>query len=198
MPAPWRGIDAPSRHTRLVMRPESRLGRGRRRPAPGPAGEPVPVGAVRLLRRRRRRGLDRVQHPRQGLRRQLPFMINDRGGQGKGGGRPVSQPVKRGIVWRSFAELNGAVLAAPKDICAGHSVGAVGGRWRSHHVRPRLRQIAPRNYAKQFRALQSFPRPPTCPVPGKMAPVPGSWHRPGTCARKLAPPGGRRMSASVL
>ena len=49
-------------------------------------------------------------------------------------GRPVStcpaQPwnVRRGDKWRSFAELNGAVLAAPKDICAGHSVGAVGGR----------------------------------------------------------------------
>src|SRR5664280_3234545 len=27
------------------------------------------------------------------------------------------------------------------------------GRWRRHYVRPRLRQIAPRNYAKQFRAL---------------------------------------------
>ncbi len=38
----------------------------------------------------------------------------------------------------------------------------------------------------------------TCPVPGKMAPVPGSWHRPGTCARKLAPPGGLRMPAPVL
>jgi len=27
------------------------------------------------------------------------------------------------------------------------------GCWRRHYVRPRLRQIAPRNYAKQFRAL---------------------------------------------
>src|SRR5664279_1862665 len=35
------------------------------------------------------------------------------------------------------------------------ALGALGGRWRSHHVRPRLRQIAPRNYAKQFRALQN-------------------------------------------
>jgi len=33
------------------------------------------------------------------------------------------------------------------------ALGRFGGRWRSHHVRPRLRQIAPRNYAKQFRAL---------------------------------------------
>src|SRR5664280_1927094 len=35
------------------------------------------------------------------------------------------------------------------------ALGLLGGRWRSHHVRPRLRQIAPRNYAKQFRALQA-------------------------------------------
>ena len=36
--------------------------------------------------------------------------------------------VRRGDKWRSFAELNGAVLilATPTDICAGHSVGAVG------------------------------------------------------------------------
>ena len=34
--------------------------------------------------------------------------------------------VRRGDKWRSFAELNGAVLAAPKTICAGHNVGAVG------------------------------------------------------------------------
>src|SRR5664279_2425142 len=35
------------------------------------------------------------------------------------------------------------------------ALGPLGGRWRSHHVRPRLRQIAPRNYAKQFRALHA-------------------------------------------
>jgi len=40
------------------------------------------------------------------------------------GSRP--RPVRRGDKWRSFAELDGVVLAAPKDICAGHSVGAVG------------------------------------------------------------------------
>ena len=34
--------------------------------------------------------------------------------------------VRRGNMWRRFAELDGAVLAAPKDICAGHSVGPVG------------------------------------------------------------------------
>ena len=40
------------------------------------------------------------------------------------GGRPTT--VRRRDKWRSFAESNGAVLAAPKAIYAGHSVGAVG------------------------------------------------------------------------
>jgi len=60
--------------------------------------------------------------------------------------------VRRGDKWRSFAELIGAVLAAPKDICAGHSVGAVGGPLgkssRSTSITPdspaKLRQTIPR------------------------------------------------------
>ena len=71
----------------------------------------------------------------------LPWTVVDRG-----------KCVRRGDKWRSCAELNGAVLASPKDICAGHSVGAVGGPLakssRSTSITPdspaKLRQTIPR------------------------------------------------------
>ena len=59
--------------------------------APAQSSNRSPVGAVRAFPRRRGGCLDCVQHPGQGLRRQLLFMINRGCGQGKGRGGPVSQ-----------------------------------------------------------------------------------------------------------
>src|SRR5664279_369230 len=66
--------------------------------------------------------------------------------------KPMSSPASVPHSRRAAPELNGAVLAAPKDICAGHSVGAVGGPLakssRSTSITPdspaKLRQTIPR------------------------------------------------------